>query len=65
MRWDITFIFLSCCTAAGLFIPGAIMDYFPKTSERAELYLRTSRAVGIIAMLAALIFSYHAMASGE
>ena len=63
MYW-ITFAFLCCCTAAGLFIPGAIMDYFPTLAARAELYLRTSRAVGIIAMLAALIFSYHAMRTG-
>jgi len=60
MYW-ITFAFLCCCTAAGLFIPGAIMDYFPSMSERAELYLRTSRAVGVIAMLAALVFSWFAM----
>jgi len=64
MPWHVTFTFLCCCVAAGLFIPGAIMDYFPKFAEKAELYLRTSRAVGIIAMLAALIFSYHAMRTG-
>jgi hypothetical protein len=64
MPWHVTFTFLCCCTAAGLFIPGAIMDYFPALATRAELYLRTSRAVGIVAMLAALIFSYHAMRTG-
>ncbi len=58
----VTFTFLCVCTAAGLFIPGAIMDYFPSLAEKADLYLRTSRAIGIIAMLAALAFSYHAMA---
>ena len=61
MMWHVTFTFLCCCTAAGLFIPGAIMDYFPSMAAKAELYLRTSRAVGVIAMLAALVFSYHAM----
>jgi hypothetical protein len=65
MLWNITFAFLCLCTAAGLFIPGAIMDYFPSMAARAELYLRTSRAVGIIAMVAALIFSYQAMRMGS
>jgi hypothetical protein len=58
----VTFTFLCLCTAAGLFIPGAIMDYFPSLSEKADFYLRTSRALGVIAMLAALAFSYHDMA---
>ena len=61
MIWDVTFTFLCCCTAAGLFIPGAIMDYFPSLAEKADFYLRTSRAVGIVAMIAALVFSSHAM----
>ncbi len=61
MLWHLTFTFLCLCTAAGLFIPGAIMDYFPSLAEKADLYLRTSRAIGIIAMVAALIFSYQAM----
>jgi hypothetical protein len=62
--WHVTFTFLCCCTAAGLFIPGAVMDYFPTWAAKADLYLRTSRALGIIAMVAALAFSYTAMRTG-
>jgi hypothetical protein len=61
MAWLTTFTFLCCATAAGLFVPGAIMDYIPSMSRTAELYLRTSQAVAIIAMVAALILCIQSM----
>jgi hypothetical protein len=61
MAWLTTFTFLCCAAAAGLFVPGAIMDYIPSCDRTADLYLRTSRAVAIIAMVAALIFSLQSM----
>jgi hypothetical protein len=61
MVWLITFTFLSWASAAGLFLPGVVLWYIPATASTGELFLRTSRAVAIIAALTAPVVNFLAM----
>ena len=61
MAWLSTFSYLCCATAAGLFVPGAIMDYIGTRSVTAAMYLQASQTVAIFALEAALFLSFQSM----
>ena len=61
MAWLSTFTFLCCAVSAGLYLPGAIMDYIPSYHRTADLYLRASQGVAMFGMAAALIMGIQLM----
>ena len=58
MAWLTTFTYLCWAVAAALMLPGTILYYIPARTATGELFLRTSRAVAIIAMVTALVMTF-------